>query len=809
MDGDNPQSEKISFAPGWPGHSPRWTSSAKSGVGASLSLASHVWFTTGYGILDEIYFPRVDRACTRDLGLIVTDGRAYFSEEKRDTHHAVSYLACGVPAYHFVNSSADGRYRIEKDVLADPARNVVLQRIRFVPLAGSLSDYHLYALLAPHINNQGEGNTAWIQDLKGIPMLFAQRDDTALALACSAPWLGRSAGFVGASDGWQDLHDHCRMTWTYDRAENGNTALVGEVDLSACQGEFTLALAFGEQEMEAGHHARGSLLDGFEAALAVYVDEWQSWQKSLPEMDHTPDPADEYRISTAVLRMHEAKDFAGGIIASLSIPWGDSKGDNDLGGYHLVWTRDLVESITGLFAAGAGGDAARVLRYLQVTQEPDGHWPQNMWLDGTPYWQGIQLDEAAFPVLLTSLAWQMGDLDDALLDSFWPMVRQAASFVIQNGPVTQQDRWEEDAGYSAFTLGVAIAALLEAAVLSERRGEKEAAEYMRQTADTWNANIENWIYVTGTDLARQVGVEGYYMRMAGEDAIETGSPTRGFIDIKNRPAESSHWPAAGIVSPDALALVRFGLRAPDDPRIVDTVRVIDAILKVETPFGPAWHRYNQDGYGEHPDGEPFDGTGVGRAWPLLTGERAHYELAAGRTSEADRLARTMAAFAGDGGLIPEQVWDTEDIPEKMLYCGRPSGSAMPLVWAHAEYVKLRRSLRDGRVFDTPRETVQRYQVEKRGTPFEFWRFNHRIPTMQAGKTLRVEAAAPMVVRWSGDGWKSFADVQAADTHLGMFVADLGTQALSAGARVEFTMQWLPEQRWEGRNYAVTVRSDTP
>ncbi|MFP3581742.1 hypothetical protein SB659_19475, partial [Arthrobacter sp. SIMBA_036] len=90
----------------------------------------------------------------------------------------------------------------------------------------------------------------------------------------------------------------------------------------------------------------------------------------------------------------------GAIIASLSIPWGSSKGDDDLGGYHLVWTRDLVETAGGLLAAGAHADALEVLDYLVATQEADGHWVQNSWLDGRPYWKGIQMDETAFPILL-------------------------------------------------------------------------------------------------------------------------------------------------------------------------------------------------------------------------------------------------------------------------------------------------------------------------------------------------------------------------------------------------------------------------
>ena len=155
-------------------------------------------------------------------------------------------------------------------------------------------------------------------------------------------------------------------------------------------------------------------------------------------------------------------------------------------------------------------------------------------------------------------------------------------------------------------------------------------------------------------------------------------------------------------------MVRFGLRPADDPRILDTVKVIDALLKIDTPKGPIWHRYNDDGYGEHEDGSPFDGTGIGRAWPLLTGERAHYELAAGHTQAAMELLGTFNSFANEGGFLPEQVWDSPDIPEKELFFGKPSGSAMPLVWAHAEYVKLLRSLQEGHVFDMPPQTVRRY-----------------------------------------------------------------------------------------------------
>ncbi len=381
------------------------------------------------------------------------------------------------------------------------------------------------------------------------------------------------------------------------------------------------------------------------------------------------------------------------LIASLSIPWGFSKGDKDLGGYHLVWSRDMVETAGGLLAAGAHEDARRVLSYLQATQQPDGHWSQNMWLDGSPYWDGIQMDETALPILLVDLAHREKALAEADVARFWPMVRQAAGYLVRNGPVSPQDRWEEDPGYSPFTVGAEIAALLAAADLADLNHEASIATYLREIADVWNTSIERWMYVSGTDWCRKFNVEGYYVRIApnadrgqGRRAFRAMYTSRTFRPPKT-PARPRH-----LVSPDALALVRFGLRAADDPRIRDTAKVIDALLKVETPSGPSWHRYNDDGYGEHEDGSPFDGTGIGRGWPLLTGERAHYELAAGRVENAKRLLATMESFANEGGLISEQVWDSPDIPERELHFGRPSGSAMPLVWAHAEYLKLRRSL---------------------------------------------------------------------------------------------------------------------
>jgi len=793
------------YAPGWPGIDPRWTSSAKIGVGTALSARSRVWFALSHGIINEIYFPRVDQACTRDVGLIVTDGNEFFSEEKRHATFEVEYIAEGAPAYHLTNTCQDGRYRIEKRIISDPRRDVVLQQTSFVALKGDLSDYHLYVLLAPHIYNRGMGNNAWLHHYKGVPMLLAERENRALALACSAPWLKRSAGFVGVSDGWQDLKQHKQMQWEYRNAENGNTALTGEIDIASCDGEFLLAIGFGNNSVEAANRALSSINDGFDDLCDEYISDWQQWQDGLDMFD-LPDEAERRRIhtSTAVMRTHEAKSFPGGTIASLSIPWGFARGDDDLGGYHLVWPRDMVEVVTGLMAAGSDDAVLRALYYLQTSQEADGHWPQNMWLDGWPYWHAIQMDEVAFPVLLVGLATREGLLDDDGVQRFWPMVRKAAGYIARNGPVTEQDRWEEDAGYSPYTLAAEISALLVAADIAEQVGRGELAPFLRETADAWNASIERWIYATDTDLADEYGVDGYYTRIAPPDTSEDMSPKDEEVEIKNRPPGDDERPAKLTVSCDALALVRFGLRPADDQKIRNTVKVIDGVLKVETPSGPAWHRYNDDGYGEHDDGSAFDGTGTGRAWPLLTCERAHYELAAGNRDEAKRLCQAVSNFSNSGGMISEQVWDSDDIPEHDLYCGEPTGSAMPLAWAHAEHVKLMRSLSDERVFDMPRQSAERYLDHPPQSPHAEWRFNQKRRSMPADRTLRIETLAPATVHWSTDGWATSTDTDTIDTGLGVHLVDLTDDRLGGAESVVFTFYWHGCDCWEGEDFEVKI-----
>ena len=257
-----PEMTSNNFAPGSPGIPPRLTSSAKTGVGTAHNPQSPLWFTFSHGILNELYYPGIDQACSRDMEFIITDGKDFFSEEKRNATSITTCLIEGVPAYRIINTCEQVIYSIEKEIITDPQRPVLLQRTRFKSLKVSPGNYRLYVLLAAHLANRGFGNTAWVEDYKGVPMLFAMRDGSALALACSVPWVKRSVGFVGFSDGWQDLSAHKKMTWEYSRAENGNVALTAEIDLQQSKGEFVIAVGFGSNAAEAANRARASLQEG-------------------------------------------------------------------------------------------------------------------------------------------------------------------------------------------------------------------------------------------------------------------------------------------------------------------------------------------------------------------------------------------------------------------------------------------------------------------------------------------------------------------------------------------------------------------
>src|SRR5437763_2001861 len=455
-------SEPAGQAPGAPGTAPSWTSSAKDMVGTSLGPA-RLWFTLGFGIVKEVYYPRVDLLQIRDLGFIVAGPDGFWSELKRNANYRLRPVAPGVAAAEIRHDHP--RYVLQLRLTPDPQRDVLLIQCA---LDGD-ADLRLYVLLAPHLGATGFGNVAVAERHRGRRLLWAEQGPFGLALAAvdedQRDAFGRiSAGYVGVSDGWQDFSRNGAMTWEYEVAGPGNVALTGELPRRA-----VLALGFGSSAEAAATLALSSLMQPFATVLRQQIADWEAWQARCfagagmqlrGPVDAVAPLREQVLTSSVVLRAHLDKTFPGAMVASLSIPWGDT-GDQR-SGYHLVWPRDLVECAGGLLALGGEDEAVDSLRYLIATQNEDGHWHQNQWLGGTPFWVGIQLDETAFPVLLAAC---LAERDRLRGIAVGEMVRRGLGFIARTGPSTTQDRWEENEGINPFTLAVTIAALVAGAAL--------------------------------------------------------------------------------------------------------------------------------------------------------------------------------------------------------------------------------------------------------------------------------------------------------------------------------------------------------
>jgi glucoamylase len=792
----NPIENSAAF--GAPGIEPRWTSSAKEGVGTAYHTSCRLWFTLSHGIINEIYYPRVDQPNTRDFQFLISDGETFCHEEKRDLDHLVEYPERDCPLYRLTNSERQGRYRLVKHVLADPHHSVLLVHTRVEIFDESLrGKLRLYALLAPH----GAGNSARCCEIGATTLMHAQRNDVHLLTGCTSGFSRRSVGFVGSSDGWQDLTRNLKMDWEFRKAEKGNIALTGEIDLPA-GGEFTVAVACGGSYPSTAAKLLQSLAQPFGSQRERYVRQWQRAVVN-PTFDFSKDTGDGggmYRLSRCVLLAHEDKIFQGAMVASMSIPWGETKrGDADLGGYHLVWTRDLVQSATALLATGQTGTPVRALIWLAALQRPDGSFPQNSWLNGAAYWSGLQLDEIAAPILL---AWRLRK-QNAAIGLFDPrvMILRAAAYLILQGPVTGQDRWEENAGYSPSTLATVIAALVCAADFSHELAQPKLADFILTYADWLAAHLEEWTVTTQGELAGDF--PRHYLRINPTDPRAPdphADPNTTMIHINN--GGGLH-PARQVVGGDFLHLVRFGIRSPDDPIVRESIEVIDRVLKYDLPQGPGWRRYNHDGYGEKADGSAFDGTGIGRCWPILTGERGHYEVAAGR--EPMPFIQAMENFANEGGMIPEQVWDAADLPQARMKRGFPTGAAMPLCWSHAEYISLVRSRHDGVCFDRVEPAFQRYVARPVPSRHEIWSLRHPLRRMSHGKILRIILAAEASIVWSIDDWaRTNHSDTTHETELNVWFADFPTAHWPGPCVMAFTLFWQRDQRWEGRNWQVAV-----
>ena len=638
--------------------------------------------------------------------------------------------------------------------------------------------YRLGLIAAPHLGSTGTDNNAWV----GEGALCAAIADRGLCVTAEGAMENLSAGYVGASDGWQDLALHGRFTWSFAKAERGNVAL----SASLAEPQGIVAVGFGPDAESARRLARAALAEGYQPIRRVFVDGWERWGAGLTIPAPDPGLEEEALMSATVLKMHEDRAYPGAVVASMSTPWGNST--NTLGGYHLVWPRDAAMAAFALIAVNEVDDARRILAHMMASQLADGHWSQNYFPNGEAFWTGIQLDETAFPILLAA---KLGEIGCADMPDVTDMVRRAVASIARNGPTSEQDRWEENPGISAFTVATVIAALVAAAPWLD----DQARDYALDLADDWNERIEEWCYVVGTPMAGKAGVAGYYVRIAPPH--KDGGLT-GRIVLRNRNGETIE--ASCLVAMDFSWLVRLGLRKATDPRVADTIKVVDRVLRVETPSGAVYRRYNDDGYGEYDDGRPYDGAGVGRAWPLLAGERGHLALQAGEDPIA--YLDTIHRCASPGGLLPEQVWDAAPIPERFLLPGRPSGSAMPLMWSHAEFLKLmvaRQTKRPVELLESVRKRYGRRMPKAKNTR---WRNETPVAGLAAGRTLLVEDRRPFTLHFGFDGWQGVADIHAVPLPFGLWGVAIGPDLTSGHSELNFTRRY--SERWEGADHTVAI-----
>jgi len=687
--------------PGAPGADAHWLSAAKNGFGTSNTLASKVWFTLNNGVMTEVYYPRLDVPDVQELQLLIVGGKV--ETEADDTIHKLEVIDERSLSFRQINTAKSGYYTITKTYVTDPERNTVLIEIEF----SSNTANNVFVYYDPSLNNSGRHDSGWsIRDA-----LLAVDKDKASALVSSSGFASRnffsdphrkepevSSGYLGTSDGLTELKRNWnRSGFTcYRRADNGNVVQVAA--LNTLQGSnglpvnrVTLALSFGKTPRQALTNARASLAKGFARVRQEYEAGWHNYLSALNRPEATYQS--QFNMAALSLKALEDKTYRGAMIASPSIPWGGGPNANEpnTSGYHAVWARDLYQVATAFIAMGDSASARRALDYLfAVQQKADGSFPQNSWVDGRPIDRALQMDQVALPIVL---AYQLKRTDKT---TWLQHVKPAADFIVVKGPATEQDRWEEKRGYSPATIAAEIAGLVCAADIARINHDARAAAKYLERADALARVVEKQTKTSTGPHAPS----SYFIRIT-----ENGDPNDGArIEINSG---GGTYDEREIVDAGFLELVRLGIKSAAE--FADSLAVVDRLLKVQTPAGDGWYRYNHDAYGETTAGGDYDGrTGIGRLWTLLTGERGEYDVARGDLANARQRLDTMMGFANDGLMIPEQVWDRKESPRAELRFGEGTGSATPLAWSMAQFVRLAINLKRGHNLDTPAVTLSRY-----------------------------------------------------------------------------------------------------
>ena len=697
-------SAREATAPGGPGGTTVWPEADKSGFGTARARRSNVWFTLQRGRVSEVFYPDLSTPSVRNLELVVTDGRTFTDRASSDTRHRTVRTDPRSLAFTEVDTARSGRYRIVQRFLTDPRRDAVLVRVRLQSLDGR--PYRLYVVDDPALGNDGSDDSAHT-----VGHALVATDGRLASALVSRPRLGATSnGYLGSSDGWTDLRRDHRLDHRYHRAGPGNVVQVGRVPgITGLSGHrrATLSLGMGGSGSEARRTATAAVRTPFARTAQRYDDGWHRYLDSLrPVPASASSGRRAYLAATLVLAAAEDKQHPGAFVASPSAPWAWGDDDPDLaspsGAYHLVWSRDAYEFGTALWADGDRAAARRIVDWLfRHQQKPDGSFPQNSDVRGTPVWTNLQLDEVALPIVLAHLVGRDGP-------STYAHVKRAADFLAGfadpttglAAPFSPQDRWENQSGYSPNTIAAEISGLVCAADLARRNGDPASARRWLALADHWRGKVKDWTVTTNGPLSDRP----YFLRLTKDgdpDAGTTYSVGDGGPSVIDQ---------RRVVDASFLDLVRYGIEAPDDPDVLSTLPVVDRALEVRTPNGPFWHRYPFDGYGERRDGgewgitDPDTFSTLGRGWPLLTGERGEYAVAAGRSGT--RYLRAMAAATGPGDLLAEQVWDGRAPRSRPV--GEGTRSATPLTWSEAGLVRLAWTMQRGTPVDRQAVVADRY-----------------------------------------------------------------------------------------------------
>ena len=733
----------------------------KDCFGTAQNTTSKVWFTVADGVLSDAYYPTIESSNVKTLQYIVTDGKTFADLQERDMTYTVSSPDRSGMVCQVTSTDARHGFQIVTDYITDPATDSIVMRSRLVPLPGHRSgfaDLKVYVRYNPHIDNTGGGGSsnegANNAEVDPATTALVATDTTPAtgpgpfaatvygALAASKPFLAESAGFAGTpSDGLSQLDASHALTNQYQSADDGNVTLTALVN-AAPGTPFTLALGFGSTAVTAINSAERSGVQPFGNTLERYLAGWRGYDStlrqppnSLPGLSAAADAAmrGQYWLSANVLKADEDKTYLGAFVASPTDPWGQSVPATTTHPgwtYREVFTRDSYETFTGLLADGDLASARAMVQFLyDKTQQPDGSFPRDSLLNGAipPDTFGlVEIDEDAYPLLM---AWEAGLAGN--VSFYQDHIRPDADFIVDHGPAYGAERWEEHPGFSPADIAAEIAGLVAAAHLAQAAGDPARARLYLATADYYQRNVERWTVTTTGPYASR-----YFIRLS-----PTGNPNvTETYDLGN--GSLSNVDQRDVIDASFLELTRLGELAPDDPAVQESLPVVDSVLESQTASGPGWHRYgvkagqlgqpagSTDGYGDcyvpdptscSPTGAPWfpTGTGSGHPWPLLSGERAEQDLQTGDVSAAASLAATMQLMSSGLGLVPEQAWEDPDTPASPYGSdpktasigftnGKAAGSADPLIWAQAQYLRLVLDVQAGHLLDQPAITRDRY-----------------------------------------------------------------------------------------------------